>query len=61
MEKCPEGTFRFVETNRTEKYIEIYDKSQDCTIRLYDDHCDIKNKGTNGKFKKCFDGMWRGK
>src|SRR5690242_10111197 len=61
VEKCPEGTFRFVETKRTEKYVELYDKSQKCTVRLYNNRCDIKNKDTKNKFKKCYDGKWAGK
>jgi hypothetical protein len=55
-EKSPSGTHHFVERDRTEKYVELHDRSRDCTVRLFDDHCTVKFK--DEPFRKLYDGHW---
>jgi hypothetical protein len=55
-EKSPTGTYHFVEKERTEKYVELHDKSRDCTVRLFDDHCTVRFK--DEPFKHLYDGHW---
>jgi hypothetical protein len=49
--------FDFVEKNRTEQYLDLYDQTRQCTVRLFDDRCMVKFG--NGKFEKAYDGQWR--
>jgi type III secretory pathway component EscR len=58
-EKSASGTQHFVEKDRTEKYVELFDKSRDCTVRLFDDHCTVRFK--DGEFTKLYEGKWGGK
>jgi len=55
-EKSPGGTYHFVEKERTEKYVEIHDRSRDCTVRLFDDHCLVRFK--DEPFKRLYEGRW---
>src|ERR1700722_2773397 len=41
-EKTPDGPCHFVEKERTEKFIELYDKSRECSVRLFENHCEVK-------------------
>jgi len=60
IEKASDGmTYRFIEQTRKEKYVELFDKSRDCYVRLYADHCEVKSG--DGDFVKLFDGKWGGK
>lgn len=56
IEKTEKHTYHFVEKDRKEKYVELYDKTRDISVRLYDHHCDVK-KG-DGKFEKYYEGKW---
>jgi len=55
-EKSPGGTFNFVEQQRTLKFVQLYDRSRDVTIRLFDDRCMIR-KGDN-PFELKYEGKW---
>jgi hypothetical protein len=56
-EKAPDGnTYRFHERERTQHYVELHDKSRDCTVRLFDDHCSVKFG--NEPFKRYYEGHW---
>jgi hypothetical protein len=55
-EHSPKGIFHFVEKEHTDKYVVLFDKSRDVTVRLYDHHCDVKNK--TEPFKKIYEGHW---
>jgi len=58
-EKTPNNVvFHFVEKERTEKYVELYDRSRDCTVRLFDDRFEVKAPFTGGKFRKYHDGAF---
>jgi hypothetical protein len=46
----------FVETKRTDAFVELFDKGRNCTLQLFDNHCRIKFG--NGKFEKLYDGKW---
>src|SRR5579872_788811 len=58
-ERSQGGTARFVEKERTEKFIELYDATRECYVRLFEKHCEVKFE--NGKFTKLYDGTWRAK
>jgi hypothetical protein len=48
--------YRFVEMDRTPKYVELYDKSRDCTVRLFDGRCMVKFG--DQRFERYYDGGW---
>jgi hypothetical protein len=56
VEKSPDGTFHFVERARYERFVELYDGSRDCTVRLFGDRCMVRF-GT-GPFVRYYDGWW---
>jgi hypothetical protein len=57
VEYGPKGiTATFVETKRTDAFVEIFDKSRNVTVQLYKDHCD--SKGGKEKFKLLYNGRW---
>lgn len=58
--KNGDSTFHFVETDRTDAYVELYDKSRDFTVRLYSDRCMSKVPSTDNKFEKSSEGHWGG-
>lgn len=55
--KTSDDKFHFVETARTDEYVEIYDKGRDLTIRLRKKMCTIQT-GKSNKFEKLYDGGW---
>jgi hypothetical protein len=59
VEKSPDGTFHFVEVNRQPGFVELYDQSRDCTVRLDNGCCWVKFGA--GCFQKFYDGQWRGR
>jgi hypothetical protein len=56
VEKIDDKTFRFVEVERTDKRIELYDKGRDYTIHLYATDCWGKPGGE--AWKKLYTGKW---
>ena len=54
-----EVTFRFVETKRTDEFVELFDKNRNATIRLRLKMWMI-NQG-DGKFEKLYEGGWADK
>jgi hypothetical protein len=56
LEKSPDDTFRFVETDRNTNFVQLYDKSRECTVRLFGDRCMVKFGAE--KFKFYYDGKW---
>jgi hypothetical protein len=56
VEKSETHTYNFVEKERTEKFVEIYDKERDVTVHLHDDRAAYK-KG-NGKWETLYTGKW---
>jgi serine/threonine protein kinase/Tol biopolymer transport system component len=59
LEKTPSNVqYHFVEQGRTEKYVELYDRSRDCTVRLHEDRFEVKAPFTGGKFQKWHDGAF---
>jgi hypothetical protein len=57
VEKIGGNTHRFVETERTDTYVELYDSGRDITVRLFNNRCMVKV----GKkpFEKYYSGGWR--
>jgi hypothetical protein len=55
-EKIDKEVYHFVETERTAKRVEIYDKSRDVTVHLYEAACWVKLSGK--KWEKYYDGRW---
>jgi hypothetical protein len=58
IEENPTGKYFFKEVDRNEDYIELYDKSRDCTVRLYKDAMYLKGLGQFNDFVKLYDGEW---
>ncbi len=58
-EKSPDGTYHFVEKKRTDRFVELYDRKRQCTVRLFNDHCNVKFG--DEKFQKLYEGKWGGK
>jgi hypothetical protein len=56
-EKLDEKTKRWVEVERTDKYIELYNKVEDSTVRLYIDRCTVKLSGKE-QFREVWQGRW---
>jgi hypothetical protein len=59
VEKIDDRTHRFMEVERTQKYVELYDASRDCTVRLYNDRCMVKKSG-KPRFEEYWNGRWGG-
>lgn len=57
-EKSPDATFRFTERDRTEQYVELYDPSRDCTVRLYNNQCWVRAPFTDYVFRVFYNGGW---
>jgi WD40 repeat protein len=57
IEKAPDGTHKLEEKERTDKYIELVDKTRKLTIRLTDTTVLVKN-GDKGQFKVTHKGGW---
>jgi hypothetical protein len=55
-EKIDDATFHFEEKDRTDAFVLLFDRSRNCHIRLYNDHCDVKFG--DGEYKKFYDGRW---
>ena len=53
------GTFHFVETYRTDHYVELFDKGRECTVRLNQVECQVRFN--DDKFEKYYDGKWASK
>jgi hypothetical protein len=51
-------SYRFVERERTSDYVELYDESRNCTVRLYDNRCEVKGAFTNHEFQEFYYGEW---
>ena len=51
--------FHFLETVRNGEFIEIYDESRDCYVRIYDNHLDSRcpREGKN-EYVMCYHGSW---
>jgi hypothetical protein len=56
IEKHNKDSYTFVERDRTPKFIELYDRGRECTVRLFDDRCMVRFG--NGKFERYYDGRW---
>jgi hypothetical protein len=56
VEKSPDGTFYFNEVRRAPGFVELYDGSRDCYVRLTADHCYVKFGG--GGYRRFYDGGW---
>jgi hypothetical protein len=59
VEKTPDATYRFVETKRTDRVVELYDRSRECTVRLFKTFCTVKFG--NGRFQRLYEGKWGGR
>lgn len=57
IEKNPTGKYHFREADRNAEFIELYDGSRPCTVRLYEDAMYIKG-GVYSDFTKLYDGEW---
>ena len=55
VEKYENAKFNYVEIDRTNKYVELFDKSRNFSVRLHADHYDVKVKD---KFERRLDGKW---
>jgi cellobiose phosphorylase len=58
VEKSPDGTFYFFETNRTDTYVELHNNARNCTVRLFPNRCMVKIN--DGGWQKMYDGGWGG-
>jgi hypothetical protein len=47
---------RFVETDQTDDYVELFDRKRETTVRLYNDRCMVKVG--RKKFDRAHDGEW---
>src|ERR1700689_4387950 len=56
-EHMEDKTFHFTEVDRTEKFVELYDKSRNITVRLYDDR--QEDRSGIGQFHELRKGEWR--
>lgn len=50
--------FTFKEVARNDEFIELYDQSRDCAVRLYPDRMLLKGLGQFPTFTKYYDGQW---
>ena len=57
-ERAGDATYHFTEIERTEKYVELFDKSRDEYVRLYDDRQEDR-KGADRHFHELRKGEWR--
>ena len=48
--------YDLVEAKRTPEYVELFNKSRECLIRLYADHCEVKFRDM--QFETKADGLW---
>jgi hypothetical protein len=58
IERGPGGQFQFVESDRTLDYVELYDQSRDCTVRLTANSCLVKAPFTGNQFVLYYHGRW---
>lgn len=49
---------RLIEVKLCVEYIELTDASRELTIRLYDQHCMIRQASTNNEFQLHYTGHW---
>jgi hypothetical protein len=62
VERAPDGaTYHFVEVERRQRYVELYDRSRDCTVRLFDDRYEVKAPWNNYRFENYGVGRWGGR
>jgi hypothetical protein len=58
VENAPDGnTYYFREVCRTEGYVDMYDRSRDCTVRLSNSACYVKFG--DDRFQRYYYGAWR--
>ena len=57
VEQSPGGTFHFEEQKRGDDFVQLYDGSRDCHVRLYGDRCMVKFPG-NPRFEEYYGGRW---
>jgi hypothetical protein len=56
-ERTEDGTlFRFVETDRTAQFVELFDRSRNIRVRLQATNCLVKDG--NGPWEKNYTGKW---
>ena len=59
VERNPSGEYHFKEVRRNREFIELYDCSRDCTVRLYKDAMFLKGfNGEHPDFIKFYCGRW---
>jgi hypothetical protein len=62
VEKAPNGaTYHFVEVDRRQRYVELYDASRDCTVRLFDNRYEVKAPWNDYRFENYGAGRWGGR
>jgi hypothetical protein len=59
VEQSPDGTFRFEEQKRGDDFVQLYDASRDCHVRLYGDRCMVKFG--DGRYQEYYRGHWANK
>ncbi|MHC5538374.1 hypothetical protein ACYOEI_09110 [Singulisphaera rosea] len=57
-EDYPGNHFEFIEAGHTDDYVELFDDGRRCTVRLYDNRCEVRGPFTNMEFKDFHDGEW---
>ena len=50
VERNTKATFEFREVGRNRSFVELYDRSRDITVRLYDKICMIRTPNSGGRF-----------
>ena len=55
VEKYDKATFRYMETARTNEYVELFDKGRNFTVRLFADHYEVK---VGNRFERRLEGKW---
>jgi len=55
-ERAEDKTFHFVEVDRTERFVQLFDKDRDVTVRLYSDR--QEDRTGNGQFHELRKGGW---
>ena len=60
-EQSPGARFSFQETDRTQEYVQLYDASRNCTVRLYSNVSLVSSPLSNFEFRTLYFGGWGSK
>jgi hypothetical protein len=55
------GWLFFKAARRTAEYVQLFDESRQCSVRLYADRCEVRGPWNRFQFQKFYDGGWKSK